>query len=269
MRTLDYYKILGIQRSASGDEIKKAYRKMAMKFHPDRNQDNTVNSEEKFKEVNEAYECLSDPGKRRVYDNTHYPSSPTSSGSKIWTYDQNGFGNVSNDIFSSSNFKFNESVFGDRQRLHIYIITVSLEDSYLGKSITLETGNQITLPVGFRNGLKVQSQGKLYRIDIKNHHKFKRSHDDLLVDVEIDAIEAMLGISAILTHLDDTQLHFSIPPGIQNGQVIKLSSKGMKNPELEKYGDMLVRIGIKISTPVSDIQRIALRSFNTRQSINI
>jgi molecular chaperone DnaJ len=125
------------------------------------------------------------------------------------------------------------------------------------------------VPKGVRSGTKFYVDGKFYRVDVQQHFKFKRSLDDLLVDIEISAIEAMLGIQASLEHLDEARLQFSIPPGIQPGQVVKLSGKGMKNPESDRYGDMLVRIAIRIPQNMSDSDKATLKNINHRDSINI
>ena len=113
------------------------------------------------------------------------------------------------------------------------------------------------------------ANGVIYVISVRHHNKFKRANDDMLVDIEINSIEAMLGITATLQHLDNSVLQFAIPPGINSGQIVKLSSKGMKNPETERYGDLLVRVSIKTLNSLSDEQKEFLKSMPRRETIDI
>ena len=91
----------------------------------------------------------------------------------------------------------------------------------------------------------------------------------MLVDVEINAIEAMLGMEAVLEHIDNAKLQFKIPEGIQHGQIIKLSGKGMKNPEVERYGDLLVRISVRIPTGLSEESKKMIQTLHHRTTVNI
>jgi DnaJ-class molecular chaperone len=109
----------------------------------------------------------------------------------------------------------------------------------------------------------------MYQVNVQTHPKFKRANDDLLVDVEIDAFEAMLGLEAFLEHLDRTKLQFRIPAGIQQGQIVKLSNKGMNNPETDKVGDLLVRCSIVIPRNLTEEQKGVLKKMSRRESINI
>ena len=94
-------------------------------------------------------------------------------------------------------------------------------DAYLGR--TVQDGvTTINIPKGIRSGSKLFVDSKIYRVDVQPDIKFKRSNDDLLIDIQITAVEAMLGTGAVLQHLDGAKLQFSIPAGIQNGQIIKL-----------------------------------------------
>jgi curved DNA-binding protein len=265
MSVKDYYKILGIERTATEDEIKQSYRRLAMKYHPDRNRDDTVgNAEERFKEINEAYECLSDKNKKHQYDHggMNDPFSNRHHGPNHFDFNEI-FGNV----FGQS-FGFNPQGRATRQQ-SINVITISLEDAYNGKNVTIGPNLSINVPQGIRSGTRFYGNGALYMVDIQPHRKFKRSNDDLLVDIEITAIEAMIGMEAVLEHLDNATLQFAIPPGMQPGQIIKLSGKGMKNPETDRHGDLLVRMGIKIPTSISDEYKSLLKTFQHRTIINI
>ncbi len=276
MSKRDYYEILGLTRDASADDIKKSYRKLAMKFHPDRNQGEDAKvSEEKFKEVKEAYEALSDSEKRATYDRFGHAAPPPNFGpqgspdSRTWTFTQGGtdFNEIFGNIFGQHG-GFEDIIFGTQRRQNLHVINIALEDAYKGKSIILDNLQRANIPAGVRSGTKFVIDGKMYRIDVSPHHKFKRSNDDLLVDVTINVFEAMLGAEVVLDHLDSAKLHFSIPSGIQNGQIIRLAGKGMKSPETDQFGDLLIRITIVIPK-LEKIDLEVLKAFDHRETINI
>jgi DnaJ-class molecular chaperone len=281
MTTRDYYAVLGLTKDATEDDIKQSYRKLAMKYHPDRNADgDKVVAEQKFKEVKEAYECLSDAAARSNYD--HPPRNPFgadrgSAGfrNNVWEHPGRGHSDADfNDIFTHM-FKtgnpgaFNDlfSHMGKQPKRHKF--TISLEDAYLGGSFKFENGVSIKCPPGVRSGTKFYEGSDIYEVEVSHHAKFKRSNDDLLVDVDITAIEAMLSVNAIITHLDKTALEFTIPAGIQNGQVVRLAQKGMKNPETDKVGDFMIRISIRIPRSLTADQIALLKTLDHRTIVTI
>lgn len=268
MSKRDYYEILGLTKNASDDDIKTAYRKLAMKYHPDRNKE--LGSEDKFKEAKEAYEVLSDGDKRAIYDQVgHSEQNPFAhrkpGNSHTWNFDP-GDGDGLNNIFAEL-FK-QHSAARARSNPEI-LINISLKDAYLGKTIRYDSKITLNVPAGIRPGTKMFVDGKMFRIDVMLDQRFKRALDDLMVDVNISAIEAMLGIDAMLEHLDGAQFQFTIPAGIQSGQIVKLSKRGMKNPETNHVGDMLIRIGIFIPKDLSDSDKELLKSISHRESITI
>lgn len=275
MSKQDYYEVLGLAKTATEDEIKKAYRKLAMKFHPDRNQgEGSKKAEEQFKEVKEAYEHLSDKDKRVEYDS--YGHSSNNKFQHTWSNshdDDSVFKDIFKDIFGgNSNFDniFRQGTYNPPPpKSQIYAINISLQDAYIGKYLKVDSKTAIQIPKGVRPGTKFYSGGKIYQVNIQPHHKFKRSNDDLLVDIDINAFEAMLGLEVIFEHLDNTKLQFNIPAGIQHGQVIKLASKGMKNPETDKIGDLLIRCSIAIPKNLTEEQKDMLKKMSKRTSINI
>lgn len=257
MSRVDYYSILGVGKNASEDEIKKAYRKLAMKYHPDRNRgDGQKDAEEKFKEVKEAYENL---------------TSPTPSRNNGEYYDhfrEQDIENIFRDIFSNNSFRFNET-FTTTNSKPILSIRITLEEAYKGKTVTVGTNTKVNIPAGIRDGAKLYANGKFFKIEVQAHRKFKRAEDHLLVDIDISAIEAMLGIEAVLDHLDGSKLAFAIPAGIQVGQVVRLAGKGMRNPEIDAYGDLMVRVSITVPKNLSDEDKATLKSLNHRENIEI
>lgn len=273
MSKRDYYEILGVAREASEDDIKSAYRKLASKYHPDKLvETEKAAGEAKFKEAKEAYECLSDPEKRQQYDmggmNTEsfftHRSTPQSADFDEFVKSVFGAGNG-----TRHSFRFDEGLFTQQNRPRPTLaINIALEDAYVGRTIQVDKST-IVIPKGVRNGTKLFANGTMYRIDVQAHHKFKRANDDLLIDVEINAIEAMLGVETVLSHLDGAILQFTIPAGIQPGQIIKLTGKGIKNPETDRHGDMLVRISVSIPKDVSEVDKTVLKNLKHRTSINI
>jgi DnaJ-class molecular chaperone len=269
----DYYEVLGLAKNASGEEIKKAYRKLSMKFHPDRlagqSQEDQDKGEASFKEVKEAYEQLSNSETRASYDRFGHTATHTGNGFRHSTYSgtNEDLEEVLRSMFSRDS-PFGD-IFGQQRSQPRRQISISLEQAYIGVAFK-DSDINIQLPSGVRHGTKFVHNNIIYQVNVMRHSRFQRSNDDLLVDTEINAIEAMLGVDVILEHLDKQQLQFTIPAGIQNGQIVRLGGKGMKNPETDKMGDLLVRITITIPETLSDEQRAILRaSMGYRKSFNI
>ena len=269
MSKRDYYEILGIAKSADDAAIKKAYRSLASKHHPDKGGDTA-----KFQELQEAYENLSDPQKREVY-NMHGHNAPQQhAGGPQWSHSATGgihpdqFKEMFGHMFGGGG-GFGD-IFGHAQpQKQRHQINMSLEDAYKGKHLKLPGGISINIPAGVRPGTRFHSDHAMYEVQIQPHAKFKRANDDLLVDVEINAIEAMLSVEAILDHLDGSKLQFTIPEGIQNGQVVRLSSKGMKNPENDRFGDLMIRITVTTPKVLTTEQKAFLKTMQRRESFNI
>lgn len=264
MSKKDYYTVLGLAKNATEDDIKKSYRKLAMKFHPDRNKE--AGAEESFKEAKEAYEILGDPQKRAEYDQFGHDGNSfrhAQGAARTWNFENGDF----TDVFSELFRRHNDHV-SQQKTQTIYMVSLPLLDAYLGRTIQ-DDKTTINIPKGVRSGTRLFVDSKIYRIDVQPHHKFRRSNDDLLVDTEISAIEAMIGADAELEHLDGAKLQFNIPAGIQHGQIVKLSGKGMKNPETDRYGDMMVRVSINVPRNLTDEQREMLKPLRLRDSVKI
>lgn len=263
----DFYEILGVQKNASESDIKTAYRRMAMKYHPDRNSGDP-SAEEKFKEINQAYETLSNAQLKSNYDAAQNNSNFFTHGTrKTWSFNDNNLDEFY-EIFGHA-YKNGNTGFRYNEKRTTYTISLSLEDAYVGKQVRLNDGSLINVPAGIRNGTKFVINNTICVVNVLPHHKFKRSNDDLLVDVSITAIEAMLGVAANIEHLDQAVIQFNIPAGIQNAQIVKLSKKGFKNPENDVYGDLLIRIYITIdrNLPIEHIE--LLKQLTHRSSIDI
>jgi curved DNA-binding protein len=247
----DHYAVLGLSKTATTDEIKQAYRRLAMKYHPDRNKD--PDAETCFKEIKEAYEALTDPGH----------SQSTAGGFAHRAAQTREFSDL-DEILK----KYYQAEFFNHARDLVQVVKITLEDAYHGKKLNVSSG-LLVIPPGIRSGTKIMLNDRLYRVDVIPHQKFKRSEDDLLVDVSISAIEAMIGLDVSLDYFGGSTLQFKIPAGIQPGQVIKLSGKGIKSPEKDKHGDMLVRISVSIPKNLSESEIETVRKLKHNESINI
>lgn len=263
MSKRDYYDILGVNRSATDTELKKAYRSLASKLHPDKG-----GTTEKFQELQEAYEHLSDPQKREMFNRFgHNASQQTAQTHAHTNMRPDQFSEMFSSMFNRGHFS---DIFGQpQQQIQRHIVNITLEDAYKGKHLRLPGGISLSIPAGVRHGTKFHAEQALYEVHIQPHLKFKRADDDLLVDVEIGAVEAMLGVDVLLDHLDRTKLQFTIPHGIQHGQVVRLASKGMKNPATDKHGDLMIRISVSIPKTLTDQQKEFLRTMPHRTSFDI
>lgn len=275
----NYYDVLGVSRKASDDEIKKAFRQKAKQYHPDANPDNPV-AEARFKEVNEAYEVLSDEEKRSAYNRfgenwQQYQGfngqGPFANGGDVH------FNDVS-DIFDSffggagrrGGFHGNANFPRAGQDIE-HEVTISLREAYEGtQRIVSKAGRDITvqIPKGAATGTKVRlsgegqpginggSAGHLYLVvNVSEDPQFERQGDNLLVDVKVDAFTAMLGGEAEVPTLN-RPLRLKIRPGTQSGQKLRLSGKGM--PILRKgdaAGDLFARIVISVPKSLNAEQR--------------
>ena len=277
----DLYDILGVGKTASATEIKKAYRKLALQYHPDRNK--SQGSVEKFKEISEAYEILSDQGKRQNYDqfgHAAFDPSQGFAGSADQTYRQGPFtytyttGSPSGDsgfdfggftdpfeIFES--FFGGASPFGRTARFLRYGITIEFMEAVEGcqRSI-VHQGKEYTvkIPAGADDGTRIRFHDFYVTIEVKNHHMFKRDGADVFIDFPISFIEATLG-SVIDVPTVDKGVKLKVRPGTQPGTLIKLRGKGIPRLRGGGRGDQYVRLIVKIPQKLSRRQKDLLKKF--------
>ncbi len=258
----DYYNVLGVGRSASADEVRKAYRKLAMQYHPDRNPGDK-RAEERFKDINEAYQVLSDDQKRARYDQlgSAYSDwqqrgrSPGDFDWSQWVGGQPGApGNVHvqygdlNDLFGQDGFSdFFRSIFGGlggartatrarRAPTYQQPISISLEEAYHGTTRAFQSDSRqlsVRIPAGVKTGSKVRAAGAapdgsdLYLIvEVLDNPAFERQADDLRTSATIDLFTAALGGESAVQTLDG-QVTLKIPAGTQPEQVFRLAGRGM------------------------------------------
>jgi curved DNA-binding protein len=279
MEFIDYYKILEIDKNATADDIKKAYRKLARKFHPDLNP-NDKEAHKKFQQINEANEVLSDPEKRKKYD--HY--------GKDWQHaeqfekqrqSQPRQETYTSEDFSGSDFSsFFESMFGGgaghRQvkfrgqdldaELHLQLTDVLKTHK---KTLTINgKGIRITIPAGVENGQVIKLKGygapgvnggpsgDLYiTFLVKDHPKFKRVAHDLFATVTLDLYTAVLGGDTTIETLDG-KVKMKVSPETQQGTKVRLKGKGLPIYKHEgQSGDLYITYDVKLPTKLSDEQK--------------
>jgi curved DNA-binding protein len=265
----DYYSILGLSKSASPDEIKKAYRSMAMKHHPDRGGD-----ESKFKQINEAYEMLSDPEKKQMVD---MGVDPTAQQQGPGGFQQGPFefhfgsGNFE-DVFSQFGFGFGGRRRQNRNKTFNIVIDLSLEEVLTGKDINAEVtvpgGSKksinINVPPGIENGQQIRYQGLgdssipgvppgdlLVNVRVSPHPSFRREGDHLIYEKLISVWDAILGTSLSIQTLGGKNIQVSIPSGTQPDTILSCRGEGLPNMRNKRKGNLLVKISIDIPKNLS------------------
>ena len=290
MEYKDYYKILGVSKSADEKAVKTAYRKLARKYHPDQNPDNPA-AEEKFKDINEAYEVLGDADNRSQYDRlgANYHRWKQSGGAGGFQDFAGSYGGINpEDLFGGGQGGFADilsSLFGQQmggagggfsqQRAQPLRqdteqqIDVTLEEAYSGGSRILVDGRgerfEVKIPKGAKTGTKVRLRGKGNRggdlyliIRVQNHAQYERDDQDptlLYTTVPVDNLTAILGGEVRVGTLKGA-INLKIAPGTQGGQKVKLRGRGM--PDLrqnDRYGDLMADIQISIPTNLSAEER--------------
>ena len=288
----DYYKIMGVDRTASADEIKKVYRKLARKFHPDVSKEK--NAEEKFKELSEAYETLHDPEKRKLYDQlgSNFQPGQDFRPPPGWE-DHFGGGGFKfddldlSDLFSSFTGRRQRPT-GNRASIPVpgqdYEVNaqITLEDAYNGTELSLNLnvtdfdergvvlgrnksvkaripkgaadGQRLRLSGKGGKGLNGAADGNLYiNISLKPHSLFRVNGHDLSIDLPLAPWEAVLGIQVQVPTLGGDVL-LKVPPGTRAGQQLRVSNRGLPKPG-GGAGDLFAIVQIVVPTVVDDKER--------------
>jgi curved DNA-binding protein len=281
----DYYKVLGVDKASTQDEIKKAYRKLAIKYHPDKNKGDRK-AEERFKEVSEAYEVIGDPEKRKKYDSVgknwqqyanQGPYQYSGQGSRGDFEDASG-------MFGQTGFSdFFESLFGGMGRgARSYgfgfeggddlaaDVAISLEEAYHGARRVIDLGGEkirVTIKPGAYDGLQLKISGKGHRtprghagnllltIRVLPDPIYSRHGNDLEKEISVDVFTALLGGRQEVVAMGST-LSINIPEGCQSGKKLRVPRKGM--PVYGKpgeYGDLIVKVKVTLPTALTSEEK--------------
>lgn len=270
----DYYDILGVSRSASGDEIKKAYRKQALEWHPDRHKDDKETTEKRFKEINEAYQVLSDREKKSAYDQYGHdaftpggmPGGFGGAGSPFtYTYTTRGGDNPFASFDFGDPFEIFEQFFGggtpfgarQRQSVPRYSITIDFMEAVNGVSKEVGIGGEkrkIKIPAGVYEGARINFGDFMLSVNIKPDNLFERDDDDIYVKINIPYSLAVLGGQIEVSTIDG-EVKIRIRAGTQSGTMIRLRGKGVTHLHGSGKGDEYVRLNILVPDRLSRDQR--------------
>lgn len=270
---MDYYNILGINKTASQDEIKKAYRTLAMQHHPDRNGGN----DSMFKKINEAYDTLKDPAKREEYDNPQ----PTINFNTSNMNSHPGF----EDLFATF---FGQRVNNSRRNKDIKIsITLQLEEVLRDKDVLVtykvtngtETNANIKIHAGVQHGEVVRFRGLgdnglhglprgdlLILIKIEKHNRFEVDGNHLRITQNIGVLDLMLGKKIRIKTLQNSDIEVNIPKGTQPGTILSVPGYGIPNVRLGTTGNLYIKL--KAVVPLINNSTILERIKNLNDEIN-
>lgn len=293
MAYIDYYQILGVNKNATQEEIKKAFKKLARKYHPDLNPNDTQ-AKQKFQEINEAHEVLSDPEKRKKYDTygEHWKHADQFESQKQrYSYGNKGFDPMDTGYWSAEGFNshsgefsdFFESLFGSgNQRQQRYSgsfrgqdynaqLHLSLQEAAITHKKVLEVNGKkirITIPAGVEDGqtIKLNGQGGhginggpagdlFITFIIPPDPHYKREAANLYMKVDLDLYTAILG-GEITIDILNGKIKLKVPPETQNGTKVRLKGKGFPIYKQEgKFGDLFITYEIKIPTQLTERQK--------------
>jgi curved DNA-binding protein len=290
----DYYEVLGVKQGASEDEIKKAYRKLARQYHPDRNPGDKQ-AETRFKEAQEAYDVLSDQKKRAQFDQFGFvgpergmPGGGDGGQWQNFNWGGRGFpgGGASGTIdpeellrqFGVDLGGMNENVGrrsrGGRGRRAApqaaqedvrHEVTIPFQTAAQGGTVSLQVNNReldVKIPAGVEDGQTIRLQGQgagganlLLKLRIQPHPWFKREANDLILEVPLSLSEAVLGAKVDVPTLDGTRLTVKVPPGTSSGARLRIRGKGIKG------GDQYIEIKIVVPAAKDDRSRELIEEF--------
>ncbi|MDQ4095455.1 MAG: J domain-containing protein [Actinomycetota bacterium] len=278
----DYYKVLGVDKTASKDEIKRAYRKLAQKNHPDANKGDAA-AEARFKDISEAYSILSNDQKRAEYDQMR--KLIEAGGDRFYGFTPGGgenvrvnigdlFGNgtgasVFDDLLGGFGFRPRGPQRGDDLESEV---TLTFDQAISGATVTLETGARVRIPAGVKNGARIRVPGKgrsmpggqpgdLYvRVNVQPHPIFSSAgNGDIALTVPVTFVEAALGAKIEVPTLDGS-VTVKVPAGTSSGKTLRVRGRGAPRPS-GGNGDLLVKIGVEVPRKLSRREKEALERF--------
>lgn len=291
---MNYYDILGVDRKSSADEIKAAYRKLAMECHPDRNPGNTE-AENKFKQISAAYSELSDPKKRAMYDSTLDVNRTFAKDSNHWgkpnpAWAKNSFFDFDQfvDIFyqqAEQERKKHEKQYQVNANIR-KTVKVSFLSIFANQKATIEVFNngvtsnptivEILIPAGVTNGQIILYKGHgssiysnlpagdlIVEILVEPHPRFKRDQQNLVSDIDVDLITAIVGGPVRYKNIHDQDMIINVPPGATHGKKLKIAGHGIpirSTNEQIAMGDLLLTVNLVVPNNLTEEDRTTLRT---------
>ncbi|OIT05705.1 PREDICTED: dnaJ homolog subfamily B member 1-like [Nicotiana attenuata] len=296
---VDYYKLLKVSRNASEEDLKKSYKRLAMKWHPDKNSEKEA--EAKFKQISEAYDVLSDPQKRQIYDiygdealksGQFDPSSPMNGNGRGFKFDSRDAEDIFAEFFGGSD-GYTRSPTGGTVRIRKAApvenkLPCSLEELFkgskrkmkisrivldvTGKPTTIEEVLAIHIKPGWKKGTKITFPEKgnhetgaapgdlIFVIDEKPHDVFKRDGNDLVINQKISLVDALAGKIINLTTLDGRELTIPITDVVKPGHEQIIADEGMPiSKEPGKRGNLRIKFEVKFPSRLSSDQKSDIR----------
>lgn len=280
-----YYEVLGLSNSATLAQVKAAYRKLALKWHPDRNKE--TGAEAKFKEINQAYEVLSDLQKKQLYDQLGHErftsrgasgqqGNPFSGGFNggpfTYTYTTSGnpfegFGGFEGsdpfDIFEQF-FGFGNQ--GARRKAHpVYQVNITFDEVVFGVTKTFEIDKKkktIKIPAGVDSGTRIRFADFDISVQVGQSKDFKREGQDVYVECALSLKLAILGGEVTVPSLDKKGIKIKIRPATQPNAAVRLAGKGLPYPNSNRYGDEYVIFKITIPERLTPRQKELIEEFD-------
>jgi DnaJ-class molecular chaperone len=287
----DPYSVLGVQRTATDDEIRRAFRRLAKELHPDVNPNNPVASE-RFKRVTAAYEVVGDPAQRQAYDRGEIDETGeprrsyhgASAGRGPGGGADFGFSDIFSDLFGQRGPRGPGAGFSLRGQDMRYTLDVDFMEAVRGskKRVTMPEGGQLDLavPEGVTDGQVLRLKGKggpgirggepgdaLVEVRVRAHPHFKRQGDDILLDVPITIDEAVLG-GKIEVPTAGGRVSLTLPKGTSSGRAFRLKGKGARNPATGAYGDQIVTVEVVLPQNIDDSLAYFLTEWRKKNSYN-
>lgn len=285
----NYYEVLGVSKSATKAEIKSAYRKLALQWHPDKNK--TEGAEKKFKEINNAYEVLADEKKRQTYDQLGHDMYTRTGGkgggygapgggtyqSGPFTYTYTGSGGQGGNPFEGVDFggftdpfEIFESFFGggfgrQQKQKPAYQISITFDEAVHGieKNVEIEgKKRKIKIPAGVDNGMRIRFDDFDLHISVQQDKQFKREGQDVYVTIDLPFTQAILGSQINVPTLDKKTVKVKVISGTKHGSMLRLQGKGVPFPQSNRKGDMYIVFNVVYPQKLSGKQKQLLEEFD-------
>jgi DnaJ-class molecular chaperone len=284
--TQDYYEVLGAGRNASQPEIKKSYRRLARKYHPDVNP-RDPSAEERFKQIQEAYKVLSDPEKRKLYDHQGYyrdgQQTAPGDGFQASGFEPSSFGDILSNLFRGGS-AWGSSARPTRGQDLEYSIEIPFLDAIRGTQTRIPANHRnlrVKIPAGVKTGSRIRLPGKgeaavfggapgdlFLVVRVRPHPFFSRRGNHVLCSVPVTVEEAVLGAEIEVPTVEG-KARLTISPGTQSGQKLRLRGRGAPSANGGERGDQLVEVQVVLPTVEDERSREIMREFSRLNPQNL